>query len=122
MTITPTNSEKVDLSTLRIFDMVDGHNMTLYEIFQQTDYTAERAYPEVVSLILTLSLACQIASAYGPQEHVQAIKDKITELYAEWIEVSGGKLPIADIEKHPMAFHKALEEMRHRLNGQKYPE
>jgi hypothetical protein len=120
-TPTPTNADELDLSNLGIFDMVDKLGMTLYDIFQKTDYTPEKAYPEVVSLILTLSLACQIANAYGNKFHVQAIKDKITEIYVEWIEVSGGKLPISDIEKHPADFKKAVEEMKRRVS-KKRPE
>jgi hypothetical protein len=118
-TPTLTDATEVDLKTLKIFDMVDKYNMSLIEIFQKTDYTVETAYSEVVALILVLSLTCQISEAYGFKDRVLGIQDKITELYIDWIELSGGKFPISEIEQHPEYFKDAIEEMKRRLSKQK---
>lgn len=115
---TATNMNKID-SSIKIFDLIDTHKMSLHEILEQTDYTIETAYSGVVAVILTLSLAHQISEAYGQNEHVRAIEAKLIDIYADWIEISGGKLPISDIEKHPQDFLKAIEELKFRVSKQK---
>ena len=109
---TPTSTE---LSKVKIIDLVEQYNMTIYDIFQKTDYTVERAYPQVVAFILSLGIAYQIAASYGVSDHVRIIKEKIVEVYADWIEVSGGKLPICDIEDTEY-FEQAIAELKYRIN------
>ena len=110
-----TTPTKTNISDQKIIDLVKEHDMTIFEIFEKTDYTVKKAYPEVVALILSLGIAVQIATSYGKSEHVRAIKEKIIEIYADWIEVSNGKMPICDIEKDPDAFADAIIELKYRL-------
>lgn len=111
-----TTQPSTDISNEKIIDLVEKHNLSLYEIFEKTDYTPEKAYPEVVALILSLSIALQIATAYGRSNHVGGIKDKIIEIYADWIELSNGKFPISKIEENPEAFQKAIVELKSRVS------
>ena len=115
MTQPPTSTE---LSQEKIIDLVEKYNLSICQIFEQTDYTPERAYPEVVALVLSLGIALQIATAYGKTDHVRALENKIVEIYADWIEVSGGKMPICNIEKDKVAFSKAIEELKTRISKQ----
>lgn len=107
---------KEEISGQKIIDLVEKYNLSIYDIFQNSDYTPERAYPEVVALILSLGIALQIAIAYGRSDHIRALKDKIVEIYVDWIEVSGGKLPLCDIEKNPEAFKQAIKELKSRIS------
>ena len=101
---------KEDLAQASINTMLMDYNLNLNEIFNYTDYTPRTAYPEVVAEYYSMRSLLRVANRFGDGEEANFYANKIMEVDNDWFSLTGGKMPLDNVEKvHPEVFQKAIE-------------